>query len=200
MGRINLTMEALLQTDTASLQQLQIGGMWGEGHSSTSFDFNVAKTCGNDECLDWQAKAVNGTFTRNVTALQCLEENLSAFSNRSRTILIASIDLAEPQNNLDLVNNILLFAGSMGAQVQVQGQFWPCGSTNTFDCRKPEDWIRSPPEVENWNVIGYKIDHCIIRETNIEEFCSVRYSLPLMISMSSPSRNTNSRGCIIAVY
>ena len=81
----------------------------------------MANTCGDDGCLEWQAEADNGTFTINVTALQCLEENISAFSNRSRTILIAAIDLAEPQNDLDLVNNTLLFAGAMGAQVQVHG-------------------------------------------------------------------------------
>jgi len=38
MGRGNLTMEAFLQTNTDSLQWLQIGGMWGEGHGSLSFD------------------------------------------------------------------------------------------------------------------------------------------------------------------
>jgi hypothetical protein len=107
-------MRALLQTNTECLQWLQIGDMWGEGHGSLSFDFDVVSTCGDDGCLEWQAEAVNGTFTRNVTTLQCLEENISAFSNRSRTILIAAIDLAEPRNNLDLVNNTPLFAGAMG--------------------------------------------------------------------------------------
>jgi hypothetical protein len=81
MGRINLTMEALLQTNADSLQWLQIGGIWGEGPGSLSFGFDVANTCGDDGCLEWQAEAANGTFTRNVTALQYLEENILAFSN-----------------------------------------------------------------------------------------------------------------------
>jgi hypothetical protein len=41
----------------------------------------VANTCRDDGCLEWQVEAANGTFTRNVTALQRPEENISAFSN-----------------------------------------------------------------------------------------------------------------------
>jgi hypothetical protein len=55
-------------------------------------------------------------------------------------------------------------------------------TTNTFDCRKPNSWKKNHSMIENWNIIGYKIDYCLISEIPLSKLCSVQYSLPIMIS------------------
>jgi hypothetical protein len=182
MGRQNMTLEAMDQMPPNNLVQSEVGANWG---TPTHWDFNVSNQCGQDGCMSFRQRAQNGTFSKRLDTVQCLQTYVSGFGNRSDLLLVSTQDLLASQTPpMPSKNNSLLFAG-YSPGIGGPGYYWECGSTNTFDCRNPSPWIKDPSIIENWNVIGYKIDYCVISETDIQGACSVQYSLPIMISILS---------------
>jgi hypothetical protein len=156
-------------------------------------DFNISSSCGEEGCKDYLKKALNGTFNRNLTTSECLTLHTSWFGNRSDVLLVSTQDLLKTQTSLPPRNESLLFM-DFSPGFAGPGMYWPC-MTSTFDCRKPSSWLQDPTIIENWNIIGYKIDYCLSSELDSEKLCSVQYSLTIMTSimfLSFASNRTNS--------
>jgi len=49
---------------------------------------------------------------------------------------------------------------------------------------RPTAWQEDPSIVDRWNILGWKIDECLVREVPLEEKCSVSYSLEILIGMA----------------
>lgn len=143
-------------------------------------DFNVSRSCGEEGCNDYLRKALNGTFNKNLTTSECLTIHTSWFGNRSDVLLVSTQDLLESQISLPPTNESLLFM-DFSPGFDGPGMYWPC-TTSKFDCRKPSSWNKDPTIIENWNVIGYKIDYCLGSELDSEKLCSVKCSLAIMAS------------------
>jgi hypothetical protein len=180
MARRNMTMERLPQGPPYKLQTSPIDSNWGQGNGE--WNFNISNFCSDDSCQEYYEKVTNKTFFSNLTTSQCLEVYLSATGNRSDVLLISSQDLLTPNKSL-LSNNSLLYAAY--SYLSGPGFLWQCGSTNTFDCRKGKALLKNQTLIENWNVIGYKVDYCLASERSLADACMVKYSLPFMISMPS---------------
>ena len=132
--------------------------------------------------MRYQNKALNGTFNKRLDAAQCLDTYLSAFSNRSDVLLVSTVDLLYPQQASIPNNNSLLFIGNTTGLLG-PGSYWQCGSTNTFDSRKPALWAKNSSIIQDWNIIGYKIDYCVMSETPVEDFCGLKFSPFIIIGM-----------------
>jgi hypothetical protein len=179
--RRSMTMEHLSQAPSGGLAQARLDVSWSSSPNSHQWNFEVTDTCGEDRCASYQAKAMNGTFAQKIEKAQCIQTYLKAFGDRSDVLLVTSNDLLDPQQSLASLDTSLLFVDrSVG--IQGPGKYWPCGSTNVFDCRKPQLWMVNASVIEDWNVLGYKIDYCLSTERSIADSCSVKYSQLIMIS------------------
>jgi hypothetical protein len=49
-----------------------------------------------------------------------------------------------------------------------------------------KDWVKDPDIIKDWNMLGWKIDHCLSHEVPVEDKCSVSYSPHLASGMYSP--------------
>jgi hypothetical protein len=47
--------------------------------------------------------------------------------------------------------------------------------------RRTTDWHKDPTIIKDWNMLGWKIDHCLVHEVPLQDKCSVNYSLEIMI-------------------
>ena len=177
MSRRNMTIQARQQLPPYSLVESRVDANWGHH----VWDFNVTAQCNPDGCHSDQQKALNGTFSKRLDTATCLTTYLSLLGNRSDVLLVSTTDLLRHEQSSLPSNNSLLFAFSFGGLLG-SGLYWECGSTNTFDCRKPNSWEKNYSIIENWNIIGYKIDYCLISEIPLSKLCSVQYSLPIMMS------------------
>lgn len=122
-------------------------------------------------------------FTR-MEAPECLTTYMSSFGNRSDVILVATYDLLHPGNMTEQLDLPLLLIGrNMG--LSVAGAYWPCGTSNSFDCRPPNDREQDQSVIQNWNVFGYKIDYCLASQLDNSRSCRLGFSLSIMISRSA---------------
>ncbi|KAF2870526.1 hypothetical protein BDV95DRAFT_595268 [Massariosphaeria phaeospora] len=164
--------------------------------SDSLFNWNMA--CDTDNCSSVQQYAMDQQYQRRLNPFDCLTAYSSIYGNRSDVIfvsrydylwnsstsiphvsvnndssLIISNDASELSNPIE---NSLLFAKEL-KDVMVVGFWmdydWLCGTTNSFDCRRPTAWLKNPSIVDDWNILGWKIDECLVREVPLEEKCSV---------------------------
>jgi hypothetical protein len=181
MDRRNMTTLSFFQPSLSGLETLRVDSKWGSTPTAGRWDFDVASTCGGDACSAFQKKAINGTFAKNLDNAQCLKIYLEAFNNRSDVLLVTTRDILQPEDPITSLGTSLLFAGK-STGTQGPGTYWPCGSTNTFDCRKPDLWVKNSSIIRDWNVAGYKVDYCLSSVRSTDDACSVNYSQLIMIS------------------
>lgn len=179
-GRGNMTLPGLPQQGSKEVIPTQINSPWSVG-GSHRWDFSVTDRCGADGCIHHQNKVKQGVFSKRLDPVQCLElyTTTSPTSNRSDVLLVSTKDLLDPLNSLP-INNSLLFVEN-ATSLPTPGTFWECGTTNTFDCRKRDIWTKDPSIIKDWNVIGYKIDYCLVSERNVEDLCGLKYSKFILI-------------------
>ncbi|KAF2674899.1 hypothetical protein BT63DRAFT_449888 [Microthyrium microscopicum] len=191
MSRRNVTLESLPQGPPYKIETLPIDSNWGQGNGQ--WTFNISNFCSDDSCTDYRQKVMNNSFSKNLTKSQCLDAYLTSSGNRSDVLLISTEDILAPNTTFSS-NNTLLFAAE--SYLSTPGFYWECGSTNTFDCRTRSNLLKNPTLIENWNVIGYKIDYCLSSERSLDEACVVKYSLPIMIIVCC----ANWCKCICIIY
>jgi hypothetical protein len=185
LSRVNKTLPGLPQKGPKTISPSQLGSRFGrtsdgkEDPTTQFWGIDVAETCGPDGCIQYQDMVNNGTINKYLSAVDCLDTYLSAFSNASDAILISTTDLLEPERTLP-TDNSLLYIDLKGG-IQSPGCYWECGPTNTFDCRNPAAWGENTSIVQDWNVFGYKIDYCLVSERNLQSFCGLNFSVPIMI-------------------
>lgn len=131
--------------------------------------------------------AIEGTLGyEKLSTLDCLTRYLTYSRDASNLLLVSSTDIADPANDIHNSNNSLLVFGYYGSpwqSIQVGHSPWECGHSNDFICVRPETWVGNSTLVANWNVYGYKIDYCLSKTTSLENKCSVRFVLPILIGM-----------------
>ena len=120
--------------------------------------------------------------------LDCLLTYSSVFGNRSNVIMVA--------NNTTVVNNSgnsLLAYGSQLRNQWLVGKYLT-GNSNAFNADRldvshfPGGAVQQAQTVANWNVGGFRIDHCLGSQTAIAQSqCSVEYSISVMIGASGVS-------------
>ncbi|KAH6663005.1 hypothetical protein B0J14DRAFT_684940 [Halenospora varia] len=155
-------------------------GSWSDNNQN---DWNVTSACVSQglNCTSVQAKAISGGFNKNMTVQECLTLHTSWFGNKSDVLLISTQDLLESRLPPQPTNNSFLFA-KFSPGFAGPGMYWPC-FTSSFDCRKPYLWNRDPSIIKDWNIMRYKIDYCLGYELDSQQYCSVKYSMPIMISI-----------------
>ena len=184
--REQMTLPGLPQIGPQTVVPMRIGGPWDVvAKNPVSWGSNLSyltDNCGPEKCMQYQSKAKNGIFKRKLDPLQCLDTYATSFgSNRSDAIFVSTTDLLEPHRSLP-ANNSLLYIGS-AVSYQTPGTYWQCGPTNTFDCRDLKAWNKNPSIIQNWNIMGYKIDYCLVSENTVEESCGLKFSTSFLIGM-----------------
>jgi hypothetical protein len=117
-------------------------------------------------------------------APECLTTYMSSFGNRSDVILVAKYDFLHPGNMTEQLDLPLLLIGR-NVGLGYPKTYWPCGTSNSFDCRTPNDWEQDQSVIQNWNVFGYKIDYCLASQLDNSNSCRLGFSLSIMISRST---------------
>lgn len=166
-----------LQVPPNDIRNTTLGASWG------NLDFNLTEwPPSQNSSLTAQRDYAAGKFSKRLPAVECLTRYMRLTGNQSDALLVSSYDAALQVNtNISSPNSTLLY--EYGAQgFDGPGNYWPCGISNTFDCRKPEQWRHDPSIAAEWNVYGYKIDYCLINEVDLQQRCSVRFSPAVMIS------------------
>jgi len=177
--RGNHTLESRPQYNPEKLEESRINSRWG-GLGGGRYSFDLGGVC-NDQCVaKWRERLTIGDFKANLTKFDCMKAYLGSYStNSSDVIFISSQDLLSGGASDPSRNNSLLFAIKDVGYIQLPNQYWICGASNTFDCRKFRSW-KDSTDIENWNIIGYKIDYCLVSQRDLEQKCGVNYSLPIM--------------------
>ncbi|KAI4102204.1 MAG: hypothetical protein LQ339_004728 [Xanthoria mediterranea] len=121
-----------------------------------------------------QVNAKNGTSYAYINALDCLLMYNDLMGNRSDLIMVSS---APPEGN-----NTLLVYG-MAASGTWDTGYVLCRWPNTFDCGRLAELpvAEQVQAVKDWNVGGYKIDHCLSSQRSKENLCSVEYSFSILL-------------------
>lgn len=130
---------------------------------------------------------------RRLDRLECLALYLTYSRDSSNLLLVSTIDTLDESNNLLDNDNTLLVSGWYGSKWTANlwpVPLWQCGYSNTFSCVRPNTWLNNAPMVSDWNVYGYKIDYCLSKIISLEDKCSVRFELPLLIGMSRLNTRT----------
>jgi hypothetical protein len=128
----------------------------------------------------FQQEALGGHEFVKIDTLTCLQHYTALFGNHSDILLVSS-EITDKNKS----NNSFLAAGSFNegpALPEIIG-YWMCGNSNSFSCRDKTDWNSSL--IANWNVYGYKIDYCLERQIDLNDRCSVHFSLPIMTCISA---------------
>ncbi|CAO1603804.1 hypothetical protein XANCAGTX0491_007383 [Xanthoria calcicola] len=121
-----------------------------------------------------QLNAKNGTSYAYVNTLDCLLMYNDLMGNRSDLIMVSS---APPEEN-----NTLLVYG-MAASGTWDTGYVLCQWPNTFDCGRLAELpvAEQVQAVQDWNMGGYKIDHCLSSQRSTENLCSVEYSFSILL-------------------
>lgn len=125
-----------------------------------------------------QVNAKNGTSYAYINTLDCLLMYNDLMGNRSDLIMVSS---APPEEN-----NTLLVYG-MAASGTWDTGYVLCRWPNTFDCGRLAELpvAEQVQAVKDWNIGGYKIDHCLSSQRSKKNLCSVEYP---------------SRYCLVGLY
>lgn len=125
-----------------------------------------------------QVKSVDDTYYTRLDTLDCLLDYTYLFGNRSDVIMVSSEAPAG--------NNSLLLYGSVERGTWEIG--WGlCGASNHFDCDHldlasfADNTTRRLQAVKDWNIGGYKIDHCLSSQKSLQDLCAVDYSFAIML-------------------
>jgi len=137
----------------------------------------------------WQDNILNGTSkSERLDRLDCLTRYATFNRDASDVLLIASGDALDPNISLNNTNNSLLVFGYQSNQwgLRPGWSYWECGASNNFSCGHTKTWMGKPEIVENWNVLGYKIDHCLAKSLSLEDKCSLRLDMKVMLGKQTP--------------
>ncbi|KAI9733951.1 MAG: hypothetical protein M1834_002607 [Cirrosporium novae-zelandiae] len=131
--------------------------------------------------------------------LTCLLEYTNLFGNRSDVVMVSNT--APPDNNS------LLTYGLARDATWDEG-LTLCWDSNSFDCLKldlsnfPSGEAGREKATANWNMAGYKIDHCLSAQRSTDGLCSVEYSFSIMLGdavasfLSHPDATTQNMSAI----
>jgi hypothetical protein len=149
--------------------------------------------------LDYQA----GLYSKELGPYDCLTEYADPFGSRASLLIITDFDYLSNQST-SVVNftNSVLFARSIYQEQALEfwGEYhWLCGNTNSFDCklspslhlvvckltinpgRPNAEWKRDPDITKDWNMLGWRVDKCLVAERPLDSFCKVNISVQIMI-------------------
>ncbi|KIW04336.1 uncharacterized protein PV09_04626 [Verruconis gallopava] len=121
-----------------------------------------------------------GEYPIRLDPVQCLSRYVTTTSNRSDVLMVSSYDIVTGSDTRRFSNNSLLFAYNPYG-FDGPGNYWECGISNSFDCRKPKEWKANPSIAKDWNIFGYRIDYCLTKEIDLNNLCSIQFLLPIMI-------------------
>jgi hypothetical protein len=87
----------------------------------------------------------NGTFSKRMSPLECLNTYSNPFGNRSDVVMIADYDyLAQEHTTATNASNSLLFMKQLRIAMEMgfwNEYDWRCGTTNSFDCEYGPNFI-----------------------------------------------------------
>ncbi|KAH7082209.1 hypothetical protein FB567DRAFT_630623 [Paraphoma chrysanthemicola] len=162
--------------------------------------------CTTDNCSSVQQYAMQRGYSRVMSPLECLNAYSTFEGNRSDVIFVSSYDylwnsstaiphfalngsevlITEDASKLpNRINSSLLFALELPSMFSAMGFWidygWLCGNTNSFECRRPSLWREDPSIIKDWNMLGWKVDECLVRDVPLTDKCSVNYSTGIII-------------------
>jgi hypothetical protein len=141
------------QMSPAKMINSTLGGLWGDG--TPAFDPNNNMSGNLSEYRQFQEDYDAKRFPKLLSAVECLTKYLNPTANRSDMIMVSTYDTVMHMDLQNATNNTLLYEyGAFG--FDGPGNYWECGVSNTFDCRKPELWKHNTSLVKDWNVYGYR--------------------------------------------
>lgn len=190
-ARANSTMYGLRQTP----MEKYMYGTWKIATGSMNATTNVGPST-----ISWIFARMNeGYFQTPLNTSECLTRYTDVFGDRAGLLMISSFDLLTNTSIPVTSSSVLYHYNMIGAATQFgYASPWRCGYTNTFDCqsyhsyfviilmvmtgRQPWLWQKDPSIIANWNFMGYKIDECRYVEFPLANLCTVKYSMPILIS------------------
>ncbi|KAH7070508.1 hypothetical protein BKA63DRAFT_78380 [Paraphoma chrysanthemicola] len=162
--------------------------------------------CTMDNCSSVQQYAMQRGYSRVMSPLECLNAYSKFEGDRSDVIFVSSYDylwnsstaiphfalngsevlITEDASTLpNQINSSLLFALELPSMFSAMGFWidygWLCGNTNSFECRRPSLWREDPSIIKDWNMLGWKVDECLVRDVPLTDKCSVNYSTGIII-------------------
>ena len=123
-----------------------------------------------------QIDARNGSRFSRIENLDCILTYNELMGNHSDFIMVSTATSTS--------NNALLAYGMSNSGT------WDIGYAlcpgEQFDCGRLAELPLSDQmkATQNWNIGGYKIDHCLMSTQSTENLCSVKYSFSIMLSTS----------------
>lgn len=152
LRRISMPTTGRLQVSPANIVHTTLGANWG------NLAWDVSNYAPSENLTrGFQKDHTAGKFRKRLRPVDCLSEYLKPTANRSDSIFVSTYDKILQTDPRSLSNNTLLFdCGAFG--FDGPGNYWECGISNSFDCRKPELWKHNESLVEDWNVFGYKYE------------------------------------------
>ncbi|KAF2675503.1 hypothetical protein BT63DRAFT_475106 [Microthyrium microscopicum] len=138
-----------------------------------------ADRCGDNKCGNLTDQYTSGVFVRNVSALECLNTYSDPFSNSSNVIFQTSYDyLSGLETSVSNATNPLLFVKWL--HIEMVFDFW---NDYQWLCGDQSAWEKDPSIIKDWNILGWRVDRCFIREINLDNKCAVRFSPQIMIAV-----------------
>ena len=136
----------------------------------------------------WQDDLVanSSTFER-TEPLECLKRYVKFDREASDALFVVSQDITSPERDLRDSNNSLLAFGFQGNRwdTVVQGwPYWECGESNTFNCGRWRTWEDDAKAVKDWNILGFKIEYCLVKSLPLDDQCGIGFDPYIMIRES----------------
>lgn len=147
-ARLPLPVSGLNQV-TGRQVNTTLSASWG----SVGWELNSLIT--NDSYYEQTQKDYKAAAYKLLTRLECLNKYQDIAGKASDGLLVSTWDQITETDPRYLSDNSLLWSyGAFG--VEGPGNYWLCGNSNDFDCRKPHEWDKDPALIRDWNVFGYR--------------------------------------------
>ena len=148
--RLSMEVKGALQLSPGEIVNTTLGASWGVN------SWQIQSGIKNATWIrQVQEKVAAGVFSRPLTAIECLTSYQSPTGDHSDVIMVSTYDTVMDIDPRVLSDNTFLFVWGMYG-FGGPGNYWECGPSNSFDCRKPDIWKSDPSIVQDWNVYGYK--------------------------------------------
>jgi hypothetical protein len=149
--RAGVQVRGRLQHSPSVISNSTLGGSWGDAiyFGTDLSDWNTSRL------EKVKAKVSTLGHSGRLTPVECLKRYISPTSNQSDIVIVSTFDVTSGRDPRSLSNSSFLYAYSAFG-FGGPGNYWQCGNSNDFDCRKSRLWEKNPSIVDDRNVFGYK--------------------------------------------
>jgi hypothetical protein len=184
-ARANQTVSGLDMGVPQKMTSRPVGTPWGDILADTGARIN--RTAYVQHLTAWQGSILNRTSDFAILSpLDCLTRYVTFQRDASNLLVISSNDTISKAGTVMASNNsppIVNYFGSSWDSIALRTQLWECGWSNSFSCVRPQTWQGNAASVADWNFYGYKVDYCLSKTSDLEDKCSVKFEVNIMIGM-----------------